>query len=232
MSHFHEIYASKAEKYDQMVSREDYEGNILQTIEQIRPLKNTAVVELGAGTGRLTTMLAPHVRQITALDNASHMLQKAKQNLQNTSCHNWYLATCDNRFLSLPAQMADIAIAGWSIGHTVGWYPDDWKHEIEKVLAEMRRILKPGGTIMILETLGTGRETPLPPTLHLADYYNWLETHHQFTPTWFRTDYLFRSPEEGAQLTRFFFGDNMAASILENNLQILPECTGLWWAHC
>jgi hypothetical protein len=30
-------------------------------------------------------------------------------------------------------------------------------------------------------------------------------------------------------LVRFFFGDELADTVIERDKVILPECTGLWW---
>jgi ubiquinone/menaquinone biosynthesis C-methylase UbiE len=220
------------------VAREDYEGHILPALWEIRPLTlETAVIELGAGTGRLTRLLLPHVRRITALDISPHMLGVAREKLdlrgfratkgrQPQGSAN--LTAADNRHLPIAAQTADLAIVGWSLSHFVGWYAADWRDQIGQALAEMKRVLLPGGTIIILETLGTGRETPQPPHDGLAAYYDWLENEHGFATTWIRTDYQFASVDEADSLTRFFFGDELADRIRRDNLTVLPECTGIW----
>ncbi len=238
MTDFKRIYATKAVEYEQMVAREDYEGHILPALERARPFTlETAVIELGAGTGRLTRLLAPHVRRITALDISPHMLGVAREKLDLRGFRatkgrqpqgSVSLAAADNRYLPIAAQTADLAIAGWSLGHFVGWYTD-WRDQIGQALVEMKRVLRPGGTIIILETLGTGRETPQPPHGGLAAYYDWLENEHGFAATWIRTDYRFASVDKADTLTRFFFGDELADRIRRNNLTILPECTGIWW---
>ena len=69
-----EIYASRAPEYERLVAREDFAGNILKALQEIRVLAELDVVELGAGTGRLTCMLAPFVRSIRAFDASDHML--------------------------------------------------------------------------------------------------------------------------------------------------------------
>lgn len=229
--HFQEIYASKAAQYDAMVSREDYQGNILKALAAVRPLHGLDVVEFGAGTGRLTRLLAPLVRSIRAFDESAHMLDIARPTLIATGAANWTLEVADNTRLPVPDQSADLAVEGWSFGHQTGWNPDGWRDSIGAALAEMRRVLRPGGTAVLLETMGTGSETPQPPAPSLAELYQWLETEQGFQYRWIRTDYRFASVDEADQLTRFFFGDELADRIRREQLVILPECTGVWWRH-
>ena len=83
-----------------------------------------------------------------------------------------------------------------------------------------------------METLGTGRESPLPPTPGLADYYAHLENQRGFSGTWIRTDYLFDSLEEAIDLVRFFFGETLANQVNVSQSPLVPECTGIWWKRC
>jgi len=229
--HFQEIYAKHADQYEAMVAREDYQGNILKALERIRPLAGLDVVEFGAGTGRLTLMVAPLAKSIRAFDASQQMLDITIAKLQRTDLNNWHVSVADNRSLPVEDASADLSIEGWSFGHFVGWYPDTWREEIGKAVGEMKRVLRPGGTAIILETLGTGREAPQPPNDALAAYYAWLEVEHDFSPGFLRTDYKFESLEEAERLTRFFFGDELADQVVANNWVILPECTGIWWRN-
>jgi ubiquinone/menaquinone biosynthesis C-methylase UbiE len=228
--HFQEIYRHQAENYERLVAREDYQQNILPALQQIRPLAGLEVVEMGAGTGRLTALLAPLVASIRAFDAAPAMLAVATAKLERLGRGNWRIEVADNAKLPLAGQTAGLAIAGWSFGHATGWYPDTWPEVIGQAVAEMKRVLRPGGTAIILETMGTGFETPRPPSPVLADYYAWLEAKHDFTATWVRTDYKFASLAEAEELNRFFFGEAMARQVIKNNWLIVPECTGIWWA--
>lgn len=227
--HFQKIYATQAAKYDAMVSREDHEGNILTAIEAIVSLQQCDVVEMGAGTGRLTRLLVPKVKSLHAYDVSPQMLKIAQQTLTPMGYDNWQLSESDNRNLNAPDSSADLCIAGWSFGHATTWYGDNWQTEIEKSINEMERVLKKGGTAIILETMGTGQETPAAPNDILAAYYGWLITRKGFSYTWIRTDYKFESVEEADELTRFFFGDALADRIVHEGITHLPECTGIWW---
>lgn len=229
--HFQNIYAQHADQYEALVLREDYQGNILKALENIKPLAGLDVVEMGAGTGRLTLMLAPLVKSIHAFDGSQHMLDVTVDKLKKSGLSNWSADVADNRALPVESASADLSIQGWSFGHFCGWYPDTWRDEIGKAVGEMKRVLRPGGTAIILETLGTGRETPQAPTEGLAAYYAWLEKEQGFSATWIRTDYQFESLDEARSLTSFFFGDDLATQVVQNNWIILPECTGIWWLH-
>lgn len=228
-NHFQAIYARHAAQYDALVAAEDYRGLIFPTLNHIQPLDGQDVVEFGAGTGRLTRLLALAARRVWAFDASPHMLSVAAQRLAETGADNWALAAADNRRLPLPAACANLAVEGWSFGHAVGWYPDTWRVEVGAMLAEMRRVLRPGGTAILLETLGTGGKQPAAPSAGLAALYQWLEQEQGFQSTWLRTDYYFNSPAEAETLTRFFFGDALADRVAAEKLLIVPECTGIWW---
>ncbi len=229
MPDFETIYREHALEYDRLVTREDHQGNLLHALKGLCPPAGASVVELGAGTGRITRLLAPHVRFIAAFDRSKAMLDVAAGRLKETSLRNWRLAVGDNRSLPVADGVADVAIAGWSFGHSTGWHPDTWPREIDRAVEQMRRVLRPGGAAIILETLGTGRESPQPPTPALAEYYRLLEDRHGFASRWIRTDYRFESLAEADRLTRFFFGDELADRVRRDKLVVLPECTGLWW---
>ena len=189
--HFQKIYTHHADQYERLVAREDYQQKIVPALNKIRSLTGVEVVELGAGTGRLTCLLAPLVERIHFFDISQHMLETAVVKLKKMGLNNGSGGVADNRRLPVVDQVADVAIEGWSFGHFTGWYPDRWRTEIGQALAEMKRVLRPGGSAMILETLGTGFETPTPPSQNLADFYAFLEEEHNFSYTWLRTDYQF-----------------------------------------
>lgn len=222
------LYNTQADRYDLLVSREDYQQNILPALNQIHPLIGLNVVELGAGSGRLTCLLAPIVKSIRAFDAAQAMLEVAMAKLRRMPSQNWSIGVADHRNLPVKAQSADLVISGWSICYTVVYHPEHWREELGKALAEMKRVLRPRGTIILLETQGTGHETPHPPEM-LAKYYRYLEAEEGFSSTWIRTDYQFASLAEAESLVRFFFGDTLADQTVQEKWVILPECTGIWW---
>lgn len=226
-NHF-EIYQSEAEKYDLMVSREDYEGNLLPALQNIAPLDGLIVAEFGAGTGRLTRQLAPVVKHIYAYDQSQHMLDVAKRKLTQSGFANWQTAVADHRQVDLDDNTADLAISAWSICYLVQRNDNSWQTEVPKALAEMKRVLRPGGTTIILETMGDG-ENPSPPE-HLIPYFRYLES-QGFQHTTIRTDCLFKNLEEAEAVLRFFSNDAKIDEKIQVTAHgaILPEHTGIWW---
>ena len=223
-----EVYEKHAVEYEALVSREDYHGNILKTVREIVPPAGLDVLDIGAGTGRLAGLLAPHTGRVMAFDLSPHMLSIARDKLRTAGQENWLAAAADHRYLPLRQASADLIVSGWSVSYVTVWYPERWREEAERWLTEARRVLRQGGRIILFESLGTGNETPqrLP---HLENFYSWLDK-KGFQNRWIRTDYQFESIEAASKAAGFFFGEEMRTRIEHEQMTILPECTGVWWS--
>lgn len=224
-----EVYEAHADQYERLVRREDYQNNLLAAIETYCQLDNIDIVELGAGTGRLTRMLAPRVRFIKAFDASAHMLAEAETSLRAMGLDNWVTGVADHRQIPVKNSSADVVISGWSFCYLAVWGGSNWQFDLQAGLNETQRILRPGGMILIIESLGTGTEKPRPPE-HLREYFDWL-TGAGFERGWTRTDYRFESIEEAVELSTFFFGEEIGRQVREKDWVILPECTGIWWKN-
>jgi ubiquinone/menaquinone biosynthesis C-methylase UbiE len=223
-----EIYATHATEYEALVSREDHEGNILRALLQIAPYNDRDVVDLGAGTGRLAGMLAAEARSVLAFDLSVHMLGVARRKLARLGPDKPGLAAAaDHRRLPLTDGVADLVVSGWSISYVATWNPGTWREELNSWLSEAHRILRPGGSIVLFESLGTGSESPirLP---HLERFYGWLDE-AAFENTWIRTDYRFETVDLAKELAGFFFGAEIVQKLKTGTAITLPECTGVWW---
>lgn len=222
-----DIYSTEALKYQALVSREDYQGNLLPSILAIDPLRGKNVLELGAGTGRITCQIAPLARKITASDISHHMLGIGRACLASLGLANWYCSLESHTTLPFMNDCADVIIAGWSFCYAAIGAVDNWQGGLEKALSETARVLRPGGKLILIESLGTGFESPNRPDV-LKNYLEYLDK-DGFSSTWIRTDYLFTDFEEARELTSFFFGEDPLPMWEGENGVIIPECTGLWW---
>jgi ubiquinone/menaquinone biosynthesis C-methylase UbiE len=222
-----QIYLTEAGQYEALVSREDYQGNIPRALNEIVNVDGLDVLDLGAGTGRLAGMLAPRVKSMRAFDLSAHMLGVTRAKLRKSGLKNGLTAVADHRALPVASHSADLMVSGWSVSYLAVWNPESWREELEKWLNEMKRVLRPNSYIVLFESLGTGVESPIRLD-HLKDFYPWLDE-AGFQNKWIRTDYKFNSVQECLEIAGFFFGDDMANKIKQNNWAILPECTGVWW---
>lgn len=221
------IYKNEAQQYHQLIAKQQ---DLTQHIEEIRSVRGLDVVDIGSGSGRFTADLAPLANTVIAVDSSEAMLQVNADRLKRAGLTNWTTLAADYRHLPLADRSADLIVAGWTICYLSNTNVLNWQQNLEDVMTELRRILRPNGSIIILETMGTGAETPDPPSF-LTAYYSALEQQYGFSHKWIRTDYAFDDIEQAEALTRFFFGDELADRVVLQNLVHLPECAGIWWLH-
>ena len=217
------VYEHRAEEYDALVRAEDCDENLPLAIRRAFDPAGKRVVEAGAGTGRLTRLLLEMGASVHATERAAPMLEVARREVSGDV--RWSVA--DARELPVEDGSADAFVAGWVFGHFRLWMPDGWRAEVGQALAEARRVLEPGGAIVILETLGTGVDSPqFRPALE--EYFGWLESEHGLTRDVIATDYAFETAEAAAVCLGGFFGDAMAAKIRDKGWARVPEYTGVW----
>ncbi|MDF2716447.1 MAG: SAM-dependent methyltransferase [Paenibacillus sp.] len=221
------IYSEEAAKYELLISKQPVLDAV---IGQVKGFDGLDIVDLGAGTGRLAAAMAPRAKSVVALDASRAMLDIAAGKLARKGLTNWSVGVADHRKLPLDSGSADLVVSGWSISYLANSGVPDWESNLREIIAEMKRVLRPGGTIVIMETMGTGAEVPDPPAF-LRAYYAALTEVYGFSHQWIRTDYEFEHIGQAAELAAFFFGDELAERVLANCWVRLPECAGIWWLH-
>lgn len=233
MADYHHIYANEAERYDAMVSAEDAAGHLPRALARVLP-ETGRVVDIGCGTGRVTRAILAARPQMTVvgIEPAEAMLAVARARSEAAGDgHRARFVVGSADALPVATGWADAAVAGWVYGHQVAWSPE-WATRIAAFLAEMRRVVRPGGTLAVCETLGTGLpdepSVARPPTPGLAAYYAWLESEHGFVREEIDTSYEFPSVDDAVQGLGFFFGARLIDTIRARGWRRVPEWTGLW----
>jgi len=228
MDHYQNIYRNHAQRYDRLISAEDADHHLLPAFEQVLDFKGKRILDVGTGTGRIPQLLQPQAGQLYGLDLHLGMLKEQTFKLSPAAA-NWYLVQADLRYLPFPERYFDGVTAGWAIGHFQSWFSIDWRMQVDSAIQEMVRVTRHGGSLVIIETLGTGTNEPAPPSIGLANYYHHLENYWGFIRTTISTDYQFQNLEDAVDLSGFFFGEQMAARVRQNQWVRLPEWTGIWY---
>ena len=140
------FFAGAASDWDK--TRQELYGASFATVSILSLLPSDHIVaDLGCGTGSLTAQLAPHVRQVIAIDNSPAMLKAAKRRLE--SFDNIDLRRADLEHLPLQDDTCDAALILLVLSYVA---------EPLRVLSEMSRILKPAGRAVIVDLLPHDRD--------------------------------------------------------------------------
>jgi SAM-dependent methyltransferase len=230
---YRDIYEHEAERYQVLVAAEDYQGELPRALSRVVELRGAKALEVGVGTGRVTRLLLDAGASVVGYEQSPAMLAVARRLLESALgerlVERCRLLVADVRTEDLPAKSASVALAGWVLGHFCDWYSERWQGEIDGVLRRMWGALTDGGTLIVIETLGTGSAAPAPPNAALADYYRFLEQTWGMQREQLRTDYRFDSVDAALESIGFFFGPELQSRVREQGGQVVPEWTGLWW---
>jgi ArsR family transcriptional regulator len=104
--------------------------------------------DLGCGTGAVSAALAPFVSRVVAVDSSSAMLQAAKRRLHDVE--NVELRRGDLEALPIADSRLDLATMMLVLHHLA---------EPSRAMADVARVLKPGGRLVIVDMLPHDRES-------------------------------------------------------------------------
>ena len=138
-SHESKLYHELAKWYERIFDR-FFRRRIHDTIASLEIPSGARVLELGVGTG-LSLPAYPRNCHVDAIDLSESMLNEA---LEKAECNNWdhiHLQQMDATNLNFPDAYFDFVNAF----HLVTVVPDH-----QKLVREMIRVCKPGGTLVII----------------------------------------------------------------------------------
>jgi ArsR family transcriptional regulator len=108
-----------------------------------------SLLDIGTGTGRMLEVLGPFVTEALGIDISHRMLALARANLDRAGLRHCSVRHADMYRLPL----ADSSFAAVTL-HQVLHFADDPR----RVLAEARRVLEPGGLLVVVDLGAHGRE--------------------------------------------------------------------------
>ena len=142
-----EFFSSSAGQWDRV--RDDLFGDRFH-LAALAALaeRSWTVGDLGCGTGQVSAALAPFVEKVIAVDASAAMLQAAKRRLQSVG--NIELRRGDLEALPIDEARLDAATLMLVLHHVP---------EPERALAEVARVLKPGGRAIVVDMLPHDRDS-------------------------------------------------------------------------
>ena len=136
-----EFFASASGQWDRL--REDLFGDrfhLHALLALIDP--DLTVGDLGCGTGQVSEMLASHVAKVVAVDGSTDMVQAARKRLKGL--HHVEVRRGDMEALPVDDGQLDVAVVALVLHHLP---------EPARALAEVHRVLKTGGRVLIVDML-------------------------------------------------------------------------------
>jgi ubiquinone/menaquinone biosynthesis C-methylase UbiE len=108
---------------------------------QVVPRARGRVLEVGVGSGLNLSFYGPEVESLTALDPSEELLRMASKKAERASLRVDF-CNCSSESIPAPDAAFDTVISTW----TLCTIPDP-----VKALKEMKRVLKPGGSVLFVE---------------------------------------------------------------------------------
>lgn len=103
------------------------------------------VLDAGCGAGHTALALAPGAAHVTAIDLAPTMLAQGRRLAQERGCLNVTFQAGDVEALTCADGAFDLVASRYSAHH--------WPHPL-RALAEFRRVLRPGGRVLLADIVG------------------------------------------------------------------------------
>jgi ubiquinone/menaquinone biosynthesis C-methylase UbiE len=136
----------RVEAWEEVATSEAFLAIRDRIVELANPNSDDRVVDLGAGTGLLALALAPRVDGVVAVDISERMLERLDDSAAADGFHNVETVVADLRRLPLDDEVATLVVSNYAFHHL-----DDAGKEL--ALSEARRILRPGGRLVLCDMM-------------------------------------------------------------------------------
>ncbi len=135
------FFGQTAPKWDQI--RQQWFGDTFH-LEAMLTLLNPqwTVGDLGTGTGAMLPLVAPHVKQVIAVEPTTAMLKTARQRIKDQALANVDLRQGSLEALPIADRTLDVALVALVLHHVI---------DPAAAFKEIRRVLTPGGIFLLID---------------------------------------------------------------------------------
>jgi len=111
------------------------------------PCGRARALDVGCGTGRTLVELAQCFREVVGIDVSRGMLERARRRIFAHGATNVKISIMDAQELGFPDNCFSYVISHTALHHV---------NDLRRALCEMRRVLAPGGRLVIVDILDEG----------------------------------------------------------------------------
>lgn len=212
---------STQEGYARWAPSYDEPGNQLLELEQpivreiLDGLPRGIALDVACGTGRHAAYLASLGHEVIGVDSSPEMLARAREKVPEARFHEG-----DFHDLPLDDRSVDVVVCAFALTHVV---------ELEEVLRELVRVLRPNGHLVTSDTRGLAGGVGLPPVKAAPDGRS------GYIPTYVRlaSDYLAVALPLGLQVRRCEEPRRPSPLVDEASLpeHVPGEAPNIWTLH-
>jgi ubiquinone/menaquinone biosynthesis C-methylase UbiE len=132
--------------HSHVTSAAAFETVLTRLVQMAAPKPTDACVDLGAGTGFVTTALAPMVSSVMAVDISTAMTASLAERAARDGLRNVSARVADLTDFELPPGSADLVVSSYALHHLLD--PDK-----RALAARAARWLRPGGRLVIADMM-------------------------------------------------------------------------------
>jgi ubiquinone/menaquinone biosynthesis C-methylase UbiE len=113
----------------------------LDYVDELRLQRSARVLEIGCGAGFMSTALAKRGFSVEAIDHSQAMIELTQKRARETGV--------ENRINACPGDIHELSYGDRSFDLIVALGVIPWLHDIRNALAEISRVLVPGGSVVL-----------------------------------------------------------------------------------
>lgn len=204
-------YYEDNDYYEVFSRAEDSEFKVGHYLEKLA--KGKIVLDAGCGTGKFLKILEDSSKQYIGIDLSLKQLEKAKEK-SSSAISNFLPSNLSN--IPLADASIDLIVSCWVLGTITDL------SEREKCLTELRRVLKPGGSIILVEN---GEESEFEEVrgrnkdLRTRKYNDWILSKNFLIDKKINTYFSFETESQAKKCFDVIYGKEVSSKINKSKIE-------------